>query len=96
MTDFGEPECYEEAMHVDLVEYPGGKIALQNKWVYRLKEEDVGKNRYKDILVVKGFTINKGIGVNPWTWVTLFGKRISSKIKKHTSVEGLRSPRSRF
>ena len=27
-----------------LVEFPTGKRALQNKWVYSLKEEDIGKN----------------------------------------------------
>ena len=78
MIDFGEPECYEEAMQVetrkkweqgmdeerdslvrnhtwDLVKLPTEKRALQNKWVYRLKEEDGGKKRYKARLVVKGF-----------------------------------------
>ena len=45
----------------DLVKLPAGKRALQNKWVYRLKEEDGGKKRYKDRLVVKGFVQNKGI-----------------------------------
>ena len=39
----------------DLVKLPTEKRALQNKWVYRLKEEDGGKNRYKAKLVVKGF-----------------------------------------
>jgi hypothetical protein len=28
----------------ELVQLPAGKRALQNKWVYRLKEEDGGKN----------------------------------------------------
>jgi hypothetical protein len=36
------------------------KRALQNKWVYKLKEEDGGKNRYKARLVVKGFAQKKG------------------------------------
>ena len=45
----------------DLVELHVGKRALQNKWVYKLKEEDGGKKRYKDILVVKGFAQKKGI-----------------------------------
>ena len=40
----------------DLVKLPAGKTALQNKWVYRLKEEDGGKQRYKAKLVVKGFS----------------------------------------
>ena len=45
----------------NLVEFPTSKRALHNKWVYRLKEEDGGKKRYKSILVVKGFTQKKGI-----------------------------------
>lgn len=39
----------------DLVPLPEGKRAFPNKWVYRLKEEDEGKKRYKARLVVKGF-----------------------------------------
>jgi hypothetical protein len=35
----------------DLVQLPVGKRALQNKWVYRLKEEDGGKKWYKARLV---------------------------------------------
>jgi hypothetical protein len=35
---------------------PTNKRALQNKWVYMLKEGDGGKYRYKAKLVVKGFT----------------------------------------
>jgi hypothetical protein len=84
LTDFGEPECCEEAMQVDtkkkwdqgmkeemdslennqtwdLVQFPVGKRALQNKWVYKLKEEDGGEKRYKTRLVVKGFAQKKGI-----------------------------------
>jgi hypothetical protein len=45
----------------DLVQFPVGKRALQNTWVYRLKEEDGGKNKYKARLVVKGFSQKKGI-----------------------------------
>jgi hypothetical protein len=37
------------------------KRALQNKWVYRLKEEDGGQKWYRNRLVVKGFAKNKGI-----------------------------------
>ena len=37
-----------------LVEFPASKRAMQNKWVYRLKEEDGGKKRYKDRLVEQG------------------------------------------
>ena len=39
----------------DLFELLVGKRELQNKWVYRLKEEEEGKKRYKARLVVKGF-----------------------------------------
>ena len=45
----------------DLVEFPAGKRALQNRWVYRMKEEGGGKKRYKARLVVNGFAQNKGI-----------------------------------
>ena len=45
----------------DLVRLAAGKRALQNKWVYKLKEEDGGEKRYKDRLVVKGFAQKKGI-----------------------------------
>jgi hypothetical protein len=38
----------------DMVQFPGGKRALHNKWVYKLKEEG-GKKRYRDRLFVKGF-----------------------------------------
>ena len=43
----------------DLVQLPAGKRALQNKWVYKLKEEDGGEKRYKARLVVKGFAQKK-------------------------------------
>ena len=43
-----------------MVQFPVGKMALQNKWVYKLKEEDGGKKRYKARLVVKGFAQKKG------------------------------------
>ena len=45
----------------DFVQFPVGKISLQNKLVYKLKEEDGGKNKYKARLVVKGFAQKKGI-----------------------------------
>ena len=38
-----------------------GKTTLQNKWVYSMKEEDGGRKRYKDRLLVKGFAQKKGI-----------------------------------
>jgi hypothetical protein len=44
-----------------LVQFPAGKRALQNKWVYKLKEEDGGEKRYKARLVVKGFAQKKSI-----------------------------------
>ena len=84
LTNFGEPESYEESMQVDtkrkwdqgineemdslvnnhtwdLVQFPVEKRALQNKWVYKLKEEYGGKKCYKARLVVKEFAQNKGI-----------------------------------
>ena len=39
----------------NLVKFPTKKRALQNKWVYKLKEEDGGKKWHKARLVVKGF-----------------------------------------
>ena len=45
----------------DLVEFPVGKITLQNRWIYRLKEEEGGMKMYKVRLVVKGFAQKKGI-----------------------------------
>jgi hypothetical protein len=45
----------------DLVQLPAGKRALQNRWVYKLKEEDGGEKRFKARLVVKGFAQKKGL-----------------------------------
>jgi hypothetical protein len=64
-----------------LVQLPIGKGALQNKWVYRLKEEDGGKKRHKDRLLVKGFSQNKG---------TYFDE-IFSPIVKMTSIRTILS-----
>ena len=44
-----------------MVQFPIGKRALQSKWDYNLKEEDGGKKRYKDRLVLDGFVWMKGI-----------------------------------
>ncbi|GJX06269.1 putative RNA-directed DNA polymerase [Tanacetum coccineum] len=38
-----------------LVKLPAGKKALQSKWVFRVKEEQDGKKKYKGRLVVKSF-----------------------------------------
>ena len=61
MTDSGEPKCYEEAMQVETRKKWEQDMDEENKWVYRLKEEDGGKKRYKARLVVKGFAQKKGI-----------------------------------
>nr|KYP32301.1 Retrovirus-related Pol polyprotein from transposon TNT 1-94 [Cajanus cajan] len=45
----------------ELCQLPQGKKALQNRWVYRVKEESDGKKRYKARLVVKGFQQRYGI-----------------------------------
>ena len=45
----------------DLCKLPIGKKALQNKWVYRLKEEDGGKKIFKARLVVKGFVEKRAL-----------------------------------
>ena len=60
---------------------PAGKRALQNKWVYRLKEEDGGKKRYKARLVVKGFAQKKGIDFD----------EIFSHVVKMTSIRTILS-----
>ena len=44
-----------------LTKRPEGKKVLQNRWVYRLKEEPDGSKRYKARLVVKGFQQRQGI-----------------------------------
>ncbi|KAH9314145.1 hypothetical protein KI387_022772, partial [Taxus chinensis] len=56
-----EMESLEHNQTWDLVRFLIRKRALQNKWVYRLKEEEGGKNRYKARLVVKGFAQEKCI-----------------------------------
>ena len=47
-----------------LVELPKGKMTLHNKWVYRIKEEHNGSERYKARLIVKGFQQKEGIDYN--------------------------------
>ena len=65
----------------DLVKLPTGKRALQNKWVYRLKEEAGGKKRYKARLVVNGFAQKKGIDFD----------EIFSPVVKMTSIRTILS-----
>ena len=65
----------------DLVNLHVGKRALRNKWVYRLKEEDGGKKRYKARLVVKGFAQKKGIDFD----------EIFSPVVKMTSIRTILS-----
>ena len=55
---------------------PVGKKALQNKWVYRLKEEEGGKKRFRARLVVKVFAEKNGIDFD----------EIFSSIVKMTSI----------
>nr|GEW61151.1 retrovirus-related Pol polyprotein from transposon TNT 1-94 [Tanacetum cinerariifolium] len=47
-----------------LVRLPAGKKALQSKWVFRVKEDQDDKNRYKARLVVKGFQKKKRVNYN--------------------------------
>ncbi len=65
----------------DLVRLPAGKTTLKNKWVYRLKEEDGGQQRYKARLVVKGFAQKKGIDFD----------EIFSPVVKMTSIRTILS-----
>eukprot|EP00253_Pinus_taeda_P023081 PITA_23081 len=65
----------------DLVRLPAGKTTLKNKWVYSLKEEDGGKQRYKARLVVKGFAQKKGIDFD----------EIFSPVVKMTSIRTILS-----
>ena len=60
---------------------PAGKGALQNKWVYNLKEEDGGKQQYKATLIVKGFAQKKGI----------YFDEILSHVVKMTSIRNILS-----
>ena len=64
-----------------LVEPLEGKKALTNKWVYRIKEEGEGRQRYKARLVVKGFAQKKGIDYD----------EIFSPVVKMTSIRAILS-----
>ena len=59
-----EMDSLQQSQNWDLVSLPAGKRELQNKWVYRLKEEEGGKRKYKSRLVVKGFAQKEGIAFN--------------------------------
>jgi acyl-CoA reductase-like NAD-dependent aldehyde dehydrogenase len=65
----------------DLVQFLARKRALKNEWVYRLKEEDGGKTRYKARLVVKGVSQKKDIDFD----------EIFSPIVKMTSIRTILS-----
>jgi hypothetical protein len=65
----------------DLVQFFTGKRTLQNKWVYKLKEEYGGKKWYKARFVVKGFAQKKGIDFD----------EIFSPIVKMTSIRTILS-----
>ncbi|XP_030924780.1 uncharacterized protein LOC115951773 [Quercus lobata] len=54
------PQRYSPALnYLQLID--GGKKALHNKWVYRIKNNRDGSKCYKDRLVVKGFQQKEGI-----------------------------------
>ena len=81
---------WEQAMKMDslahnqtwnLVRLPTCKTKLYNKWVYKLKEEDGGRKRYKARLVVKGFAQKKGI----------YFDEIFSPVVKMTSIRTILS-----
>jgi hypothetical protein len=76
-----EMDSLENNQTWDLVQLPAGKRALQNKWVYKLKEEDGGEKRYKARLVVKGFAKKKGIDFD----------EIFSPVVKMTSIRTILS-----
>ena len=54
-----EMKYLNENYTYDLVKPSKGKMALKNKWVYRLKTENNLQQHYKTRLVVKGFSKKK-------------------------------------
>ena len=66
----------------ELMELPDGKMALRNKWVYKLKTgEDRSTPGYKARIVVKGFQQKKGVEFN----------EIFAPIVKLTSIQTILS-----
>ncbi|CAH9124278.1 unnamed protein product [Cuscuta epithymum] len=59
-----ELDSLEKNQTWSLVKLPPGKKALENKWVFRIKDEADGSKRYKARLVVKGFQQKKGVDYN--------------------------------
>ena len=57
-----EMKSLKENHTYDLVKLPKGKRSLKNKWVYKLKTEEItSKPRYKARLIVKGSSQKKGV-----------------------------------
>ena len=57
-----EMNSLHENHSFELVKLPKGKIALKNKWVYKVKQEEhTSQACYKARLVIKGFSQKKGI-----------------------------------
>ena len=58
----------------DLVPHPPNRKALKNRWVYKVKEEDGGRKRYRARLVIKGYAQKKGLDFveifSPVVWMT--------------------------
>ena len=75
-----EMDSLENKKTWDLVHLPTGR-ALHNKWVYKLKEEDGGKKRYKARLIIQEFAQKKGIDFD----------EIFSHVVKMTSIRTILS-----
>lgn len=59
-----EMDSLQSNLTWELVKLPPNKRALKNRWVYRLKEEEGGRKRYRARLVVKGYDQKKGLDFN--------------------------------
>eukprot|EP00252_Welwitschia_mirabilis_P023365 TRINITY_DN6582_c0_g1_i12.p1 TRINITY_DN6582_c0_g1~~TRINITY_DN6582_c0_g1_i12.p1 ORF type:complete len:148 (-),score=33.39 TRINITY_DN6582_c0_g1_i12:379-822(-) len=71
-----EMKSLEQNHTWDLVPFPKGKRPLRSRWVYVIKQEANGGQRYKAGLVVKGYSQKPGIDFT----------EIFSPIVKHTSI----------